>query len=176
MHCCCRVNQEVKRAPKNSISTQVDQHNKEHAGDRDRLLSCQIKWHGAWLLETDNKQCSWSMFCCGHVACRHARWVILWHVGDALKVLSFERFPPLASRVNEKSHHFWCFLSPYLSGSWGQMDMSTHIPCHYITHLSWQAFWLHIIWVISLYFYAADVSPCQQGPRQSKMENPPLLM
>ena len=54
--CCCRVNQEVKRAPKNSIFTQVDQHNKEHAGDRARLLSCQIKWQRGWLLETDNKQ------------------------------------------------------------------------------------------------------------------------
>lgn len=57
--CRCRVNQEVKRAPKNSIFTQVDQHNKEHAADRDRLLSCRIKWHRGWLLEADNKQPRW---------------------------------------------------------------------------------------------------------------------
>lgn len=43
------------------------------------------------------------------------------------------------------------------------------------SHLNWQTLWRHIIWVISLYFYAADVSPCQQAPWQSKMENPPLL-
>ena len=87
--CCCRVNQEVKRAPKNSIFTQVDQHNKEHAGDPGRLLSCQIKWRRGSLLETDNKQLYLNVFCCG-LPGEHARWAILWHNVDPLWVNTYQ--------------------------------------------------------------------------------------
>lgn len=70
--CCCRVNHEVKCAPKNSIFTQVDQHNKEHAVDAGRLLSCQIKCMRGSLSEADNKQLCLCGFCCGR-PCEHAR-------------------------------------------------------------------------------------------------------
>lgn len=164
--CCCGVNQEVKRAPKNSIFTQVDQHNKEHAVDRDRLLSCQIKWQRGWLLETDNKQPCWYVFCCGRPS-KHARWGTLWHVWVSFHLYKHPQCARFEERLHFVFHLFW--------GHGVDWMLSIHIPHHYIPHLSWQTLWLHIIWVISLYFYAADVSPCQQAPWQSKMENPPLL-
>ena len=71
---------------------------------------------------------------------------------------------------NEERLHFACYR---FLGHGVERMLSIHILCHYIPHLRWQTLWLHIIWVISLYFYAADVSPCQQAPWQSKMENPP---
>lgn len=49
---------------------------------------------------------------------------------------------------------------------------TVHFPRLDVLHLCWQTLCLHIIWVISLHFYAADVSPCQQGPWQSKDGEP----
>lgn len=87
--CCCRVNHEVKCAPKNSIFTQVDQHNKEHAVDAGRLLSCQIKCMRGSLSETDNKQLCLCGFCCGWPS-QHARWAALWHNVDPLWVNTYQ--------------------------------------------------------------------------------------
>lgn len=115
--CCCRVNQEVKRAPKNSIFTQVDQHNKEHAVDRDILLSCQIKWQRGWLLETDYKQPCWYVFCCGCLS-KHARWGTLWHMWIHLG-LSFE-----LSSLHTKTP--WCARSVFTSVWTGER---LHLVC-----------------------------------------------
>lgn len=64
----------------------------------------------------------------------------------------------------------------HISGYSAEWLLSAYsLPFHSPSPGSWQPLGLHIIWVISLYFYAADVSPCQQASWQSKMENPPLL-
>lgn len=142
--CCCRVNQEVKRAPKNSIFTQVDQHNEEHAVDRDRLLSCQIKWRRVWLLETDNKQPCWYVFCCGH-ASEHARWGTLWNVwigfGLTYTSLSLELSSlhtntltcqiGFYQRVNVERLHFVCFeLIPFGAPGWTDAVYPYSPPLH----------------------------------------------
>lgn len=69
-----------------------------------------------------------------------------------------------------------CVGLEHISGHSVEWLLSTYsLPFHSPSSGSWQPLGLHIIWVISLYFYAADVSPCQQAFWQSKMENPPLL-
>lgn len=67
---------------------------------------------------------------------------------------------------------------PTMSHSWA-LDCPSPRPD--VLRLCWQTLCLHIIWLISLYFYPADVSPCQQPPPppphpdKAKMENPPLF-
>lgn len=87
--------------------------------------------------------------------------------------------PSLTSQVG-----FYQCLNDAGSGLGGQTRAVRLILHWSISHQSGQALWLHITGVISLYFYAADVSPCQQPPpprpplptpasRQRKMEKPP---
>lgn len=77
--------------------------------------------------------------------------------------ISPRRVGRVCERTNpEKLHHI-----PFQVHGVIRM-LSIHILCHYVTHLSWQVPWLHIIWVISLYFYGADVSPCQQAPDKAR--------
>lgn len=112
------------------------------------------------------------------------RWGTLWHAEWTYSNFSFQLSSSNATMcqigfylfMDEGGLHF-VFFSPYpfFGGMRVGWMLSIHILCHNILHLRRQTLWLHIIWVISLYFYAADVSPCQQAPWQSKMENPPLL-
>lgn len=128
----------------------MDQHNEEHTADRDSRLSCQIKWQRGWLLETGNKQ---ALLICAFVPASTQRWGSLWGVEQ------LTRF-----QIEDG-----CF-EPHFCKEW---KLPIHILCLYVLNLCWQTLWLHIIRVISLYFYAADGCPCQQAPWQSKMENPP---
>lgn len=162
----------------------MDRHNEEHAVDRDRLLSCQIKWQRGWLLETHNKQTLLI-----RVLLRLSPWARKGEVHFdtrseriATSLFNFHPQTPRCARsvficLWTREGYILCFSARtfLLGGMRVGWMLSIHILCHNILHLRWQTLWLHIIWVISLYFYAADVSPCQQAPWQSKMENPPLL-
>lgn len=70
----------------------------------------------------------------------------------------------LFTSVWSRTGSILCLLSPYLLGQGVTLMWSIHSLHHYIPHLSWQTLWQLMIWVISLYFDAADVSPCQQAP------------
>lgn len=84
----------------------------------------------------------------------------------------------ICQRIDISSHTFSSHQPPSLtcqvgfyqclndagSGLGGQTRAVRLILHWSISHQSGRALWLHITGVISLYFYAADVSPCQQPP------------
>lgn len=145
--------------------------------DGGRLLSCQIKWHGGWLLETDNKQNPADDVCRSRRA-RKARYTLdTWSELTSAPAISQTNTTPCAGsvfiRLGSRKGYALCFLAHTFLGLRGgaEWKLSLQILCHYVLHLPWQTLWLHIIWVISLHFYAADVSPCQRAPTPS---SPPL--
>lgn len=155
----------------------------------------------AALLKTDCKQLCRSRFCCGrpskhaswgapHSLCSNFRWTHTCLSSDfSLFTETFSCVGSLHLFFSSSSSSFFFFFlqSTYeeelncvglehISGHSVEWLPSTYsLPFHSPSSGSWQPLGLHIIWIISLYFYAADVSPCQQASWQSKMENPPLL-
>lgn len=102
--------------------------------------------------QTTNKPC-WCACCCFGWS-EHPRWTSLW----------IKQHHDVPDIIVEGLHFVYGF----------EWKLYVHIYRLYILPPRRQTLWLPIIWVISLYFYAADVSPCQQAPWQSEMENPPL--
>lgn len=167
---CSSANQEVKCAPlKIPFSLKWTNATRSMRADGGRLLSCQIKWHGGWLLETDNKQNPADDVCRSRRA-RKARYTFdTWSELTSAPAISQTNTTPCAGsvfiRLGSRKGYALCFLAHTFLGLRGaEWKLSLQILCHYVLHLPWQTLWLHIIWVISLHFYAADVSPCQRVP------------